>query len=1149
MLRRISLSLLLPLAAAAAMAADLHPKFRPAAAGGVAGEYVVVLEEGVARGPGQADAALPSVREVARRLVARYGGSVGMSYEHALAGFEARLPESAARRLALDPRVRFVEQNHAIEIDSIASCYSEFANVAIEAGSPNLLTMIDSPQPIACEDPDPIRRPGDPPAAPGDPDPAHYLSCTDNWGLDLIDGARDGSYDFSATGHGVHVYVIDLGVNADHLEFDDLTTPGFDSRVRGGFNAGAAANGEVDPAILSDIRDCAGNSHGTHVAAIIGGNTFGVAKQAILHPVKFGDLCPGQSYNTTAATARAAMEWILAHHNQDEDLQGPGVVNWSGGNTGQSGYRDEATALAVRSLIDAGLTFVQSAGNQDDMVVDGAAQDACVRSLGNYGMLDGGLIVVGGVDETVVGGQRVYGRWRREIGPLRGPSYTFCRSDPESPQADDILDCGSNSGSCVDLWAPAGHIVSATREGTDTACRLSGTSMAAPHVTGVVALYLDSQCPDATTASCVVPPASVKSALVQGATCGALEDDPASPYFIGAGSPNRLLNSLLGGSCLTGNAPPVPVADSLSTPFGTSISFLASTLLANDGDPDGDAIFFYGIGRQPSHGDLGIDGIGPEDTVYRYTPHGGFIGTDSFEYLVQDSRGATAPGTVTITVTSQGFGGNPDFFTTPADTPLRVLSTDLTSNDSPGVAFIRAENPRNGTLVLGGIGPEASVYDFTPSAGFLGEAGFDYLISPNGAEPYTQVVVTVQVSDDPPSPAFDATCSGLACSFDASPSTDDVGIAGYAWTFGDGASAAGAAAAHTYGGSASFLATLTVTDSRGQEAQTSQVITVDALPVASFTVSCSGLTCSFDGSGSTDAGGGITSYAWTFGDGATGSGVTATRTYATSGERIATLTVTDTSGQTASTSRTVTIDFPPTACFTASCSGLICSVNAGCSTDDLGISSYAWNFGDGATGSGVTAARTYATSGARTVTLTVTDGGGHTSTTTRTVNPDSPPLAAFTWSCTQRTCSFNGTGSTDNQPIAAYAWTFGDGSSGSGPTPTHTYAAGGGFTVTLTVTDSVGQKDPETKTIAVNRPPVAVADSGATVRDTAVNLNVLANDSDPDGNPLTARRTPATTAGVPTRTGRPTSPTRISWSTTTTRTATLSPSPASTPPA
>lgn len=80
---------------------------------------------------------------------------------------------------------------------------------------------------------------------------------------------------------------------------------------------------------------------------------------------------------------------------------------------------------------------------------------------------------------------------------------------------------------------------------------------------------------------------------------------------------------------------------------------------------------------------------------------------------------------------------------------------------------------------------------------------------------------------------------------------------------------------------------------------------------------------------------------------------------------------------------------PPTASFTVSCSKANCSFNASASTDDVGIVSYAWNFGDGSTQTttGPKTTHTYGTKGkySVTITLTVTDAGGLTGTTQKTV--------------------------------------------------------------------------------------------------------------------------------------------------------------------
>jgi len=80
---------------------------------------------------------------------------------------------------------------------------------------------------------------------------------------------------------------------------------------------------------------------------------------------------------------------------------------------------------------------------------------------------------------------------------------------------------------------------------------------------------------------------------------------------------------------------------------------------------------------------------------------------------------------------------------------------------------------------------------------------------------------------------------------------------------------------------------------------------------------------------------------------------------------------------------------------------------------------------------------------------------------------DSPPSASFTFSCTLLTCTFDGSGSTDDNGIGSYAWNFGDGQSNSGAAVSHTYASGGTFTVVLTVTDTAAQTDTESRSVTV----------------------------------------------------------------------------------
>jgi len=166
-------------------------------------------------------------------------------------------------------------------------------------------------------------------------------------------------------------------------------------------------------------------------------------------------------------------------------------------------------------------------------------------------------------------------------------------------------------------------------------------------------------------------------------------------------------------------------------------------------------------------------------------------------------------------------------------------------------------------------------------------------------------------------------------------------------------------------------------------------VTTGNLPLtAAFTFSCSGMTCAFDASGSTDDSA-IVNYSWDYGDGNIGSGVTANYTYAAAGTYTVTLTVTDDTSAADSTSHAVTVseppaNTPPTAFFTFSCNGLTCEFNASGSTDDGAIVSYSWDYGDGNTGSGMVPplGHTYSTPDIYPVTLTVTDDDGAPDTAT-----------------------------------------------------------------------------------------------------------------------------------------------------------------------
>jgi PKD repeat protein len=142
-------------------------------------------------------------------------------------------------------------------------------------------------------------------------------------------------------------------------------------------------------------------------------------------------------------------------------------------------------------------------------------------------------------------------------------------------------------------------------------------------------------------------------------------------------------------------------------------------------------------------------------------------------------------------------------------------------------------------------------------------------------------------------------------------------------------------------------------------------------------------------------------------------------------------------------------------------------LDASSSTDNRGIASYSWDFGDNTSATGVLATKTYSNAGTFIVTLTVTDFFGNEGFATEIINigETGGPIADIqvtpgTTGTAPFIVAFDASGSTVNPEsgcgcsITSYSWDFGDGNTGTGIATTHTYSNADTYVVILTVTDS-----------------------------------------------------------------------------------------------
>lgn len=240
--------------------------------------------------------------------------------------------------------------------------------------------------------------------------------------------------------------------------------------------------------IPENDEDADGNGHGTHCAGTIGSETYGVAKHANLVAVKV----LRSNGSGSMSDVVKGVEYAVEAHKKEVSEKKKGFKG-SAANMSLGGGKSVALDMAVNAAVKAGINFAVAAGNEN--------QDACNTSPASAS----DVITVGA---STISDERAY---------------------------------FSNWGKCVDIFGPGLNILSTYIGSSDATATLSGTSMASPHIAGLLAYYLSLQPSTDSEFSIAgsVSPEQLKKNLIHFGTKDVLtdipEDTPNVLAFNGAG--------------------------------------------------------------------------------------------------------------------------------------------------------------------------------------------------------------------------------------------------------------------------------------------------------------------------------------------------------------------------------------------------------------------------------------------------------------------------------------------------------------------------------------------------------------------------------------------------------------------------------------
>jgi serine protease AprX len=623
---------------------------------------------------------------------------------------------------------------------------------------------------------------------------------------DLDYGTDRARTDFSVTGAGIDVCVLDTGADPGHEQLDNGKILGFFDVI----------NGQTEP---YDDHD-----HGTHVSGILAGDGAGASPDAD----RYGGVAPAaglyvakvlsSSGSGSATGIIEGIEWCVG--------QGVDLLSMSLGTAGGSDGND-SLSQAVDSAVDAGVVAVVAAGNSGDgtetVGAPGAAEKAV--TVGAAGKFARGL----------------------HLAPFssRGPTLDG-RLKP-------------------DLAAPGVAVVSADANTTSGYFAASGTSMATPFVAGTVALMLDADGSlDPTGVKTLLRSTSTDLGVtgvdvnwghglldgygaVAGATGGSGGERTLPVHSVITGSvPNggQTSHSIVVDGAEAGH--PLAITLLIEGQMECASSFFG-LCLAYEWSPDLDARLIAPDGtsidsRCPLEGNCGS--AGQQETFVVRSAQEGEYTLEVYPYDGSPNNGKGGSYLVDVFQGSTGTASEPgnavptaedDIYTTDEDTLLNVeaangvLSND-TDPDGDTLTATVSSAPGNGSLTLNGDGS----FVYTPNADWNGTDSFTYTASDGkGGTDTATVTVTVHAVNDLPvaDAGPDVTVTDddgdrqESVTLDGSGSSDVEGISTYEWTVGDLVIATGATPTVIFELGA-HIVTLTVTDTDGASDSDEVVVTV-----------------------------------------------------------------------------------------------------------------------------------------------------------------------------------------------------------------------------------------------------------------------------------------------------------------------------------